>query len=106
MSTNAESVTVVITCQIEPGKAGVARQEFTAIIATVVANEAACHGIRLHEDVDDPHRLLLIEHWDSKEAFTGPHMQTPHMQAFLQRANAFLAGSPDFRFGQEIAAAP
>ena len=106
MCTNTESVIVIITCQIEPGKAELARQEFTAIIATVVANEAACHDIRLHQDVDDPHRLLLIEHWDSKEAFTGPHMQTPHMQAFLQRANTFLAGPPEFRFGQEIATAP
>ena len=106
MRTNSDSITVIITCQIEPGKAELARQEFTAIIATVVANEDACHGIRLHQDVDDPHRLLLVEYWDSKEAFTGLHMQTPHMQTFLQRANAFLAGSPEFRFGQEIAAAP
>ena len=105
MQTNTESVTIIITCQIEPSKVELARQEFTEIIATVVANEAACHGIRLHLDIDDPQRLLLIEHWDSKEAFTGPHMQTPHMQAFLQRAQAFLVGSPEFRFGREIAAA-
>ena len=106
MPTNTESVTVIIACQIEPSKVEVARQEFTAIIATVVANEAACHGIRFHQDIDDPNRLLLVEHWESKEAFTGPHMQTPHMQAFLERAKAFLAGSPEFRFGREIAAAP
>ena len=106
MRTNTESITVIITCQIEPGKADLARQEFTAIIATVVANEAACHGIHLHQDIDDPHRLLLVEYWESKEAFTGPHMQTPHMQTFLERANAFLAGPPVFHFGREIAAAP
>ena len=101
-----QSVTVIITCQIEPDKMEVARQEFTAIIATVVAKEAACHGIHLHEDVDAPNRLFLVEYWESKEAFTGPHMQTPHMQVFLERTKEFLAGTPEFRFGREIAAAP
>jgi quinol monooxygenase YgiN len=106
MSTHTDLVTVVISCKIQPDKVDLARREFTDIIATVVANEVACHGIWLHQDVDDPNRLLLIEHWDSKEAFTGPHMQTPHMQAFLKRAESFLAAEPEFHFGREIAAAP
>ena len=106
MPINSESVTVLIACRIAPDKIEVARREFTAIIATVVTNESACHAIRLQQDIDDPYRLLLIEEWDSKEAFTGPHMQTAHMQAFLQRAQGFLAGDPEFRFGQEIATAP
>ena len=106
MPIDTRSVTVLIACQIVPDKIDLAQREFTAVISTVVTNEAACRGIRLQQDVDDPNRLLLIEEWDSKEAFTGPHMQTPHMQAFLQRAQAFLAGTPEFRFGREIAAAP
>jgi quinol monooxygenase YgiN len=106
MSLNTQSVTVLIACRIVPDKIDIARREFTSIIANVVANEAACHGIRLQQDVDEPRRLLLIEEWDSKEAFTGPHMQTPHMQGFLERAQKFLAGPPEFRFGREIATAP
>ena len=98
--------TVVINCQIQHGKAEIARQEFSAIIKTVVANEAACHGIDLLLDPEDPNRLFLIEYWDSKEAFIGPHMQTPHMQTFLERAQTFLAGPPDFRFWRLMAAAP
>ncbi len=105
MIPTTQSVTVLIACPIAPEKVDVARREFTDIIATVVAKEAACHGIRLQQDIDDPYRLLLIEEWDSKEAFTGPHMQTVHMQAFLQRAQGFLAGAPEFRFGREIATA-
>ena len=97
-------VTVVIVCDIQSGKTDLARKEFADIIETVVANEAACHGIHVHLDPEDPNRLLLIEYWDSKDAFTGPHMQTPHMQAFLQRAEAFLAGTPDFGFWQLLAA--
>jgi quinol monooxygenase YgiN len=99
------SVTIVITCQIDPSKIEVARREVAAIIATVVAKEATCRGIHLHEDVDDPNRLVLVEYWDSKDTFTGPHMQTPHMQAFLQHATTFLVGPPEFRYCREIAAA-
>jgi quinol monooxygenase YgiN len=32
-------------------------------------------------------------------------MQTPHMQAFLQRAQTFLTGTPDFGFWLKFAAA-
>ena len=103
MNNTKDLVTVVITCQIQPGKAEIAREEFSAIIKTVVNNETACHGIDLHLDLDDPNRLLLIEYWDSKEAYTGPHMQTPHMQAFLQRAQEFVAGTPDFGFWRHLA---
>lgn len=106
MQAKRELTTVVIICQIQPGKADIARQEFAKIITTVVSNEAACHGIDLHLDPENPERLLLIEYWDSKEAFTGPHMQTTHMQAFLQRAQSFLAGTPDFGFWQLLGAAP
>lgn len=106
MDTNTKSVTVVITCPIQAGKMELAEQEFEAIIKKVVANEKACHGIRVHDDLKNPNRLLLIEYWDSEEAFTGPHMETPHMQAFLKRAEAFLDGSPEFEFWREFAVAP
>lgn len=102
MKTNAEAVAAVIICPIQSGKVELARREFSEIIRTVVRDEDACHGIWLHEDPEDPHRLMLIEHWDSKEIFTGAHMQTPHMQAFLQRAAEFLAGAPEFSFWRAI----
>lgn len=105
MRANTDLTTVVITCLIQPGKSELARQEFSDVIKTVVANESACHGIDLHLDPENPDRVLLIEYWDSKEAFTGPHMQTPHMQAFLKRAEGFLAGAPDFGYWRVLAAA-
>jgi quinol monooxygenase YgiN len=106
MRSTSDLTTIVITCRIQPGRSELAREEFSGIIQTVVSNESACHGIDLHLDPEDPHRLLLVEYWDSKEAFTGPHMQTPHMQAFFQRAQAFLAGEPEFGFWRPFAAAP
>jgi quinol monooxygenase YgiN len=97
-----QPVTVVITCAIRPDMLDTAKRELEANIKIVMAHEAACHGIRVHEDSKNPHRLMIIEHWDSEEIFTGPHMQTPHMQAFLKRAEAFLDGVAEFGFWREI----
>jgi quinol monooxygenase YgiN len=102
MNANSKPVTVVITCAIRPDKLAMARRELEAIIKTVLANEPACHGIRAHEDPKNPERLLIIEDWDSEEIFTGPHMQTPHMQSFLKKAEAFLDGVAEFGFWREF----
>ena len=98
-------VTVVITCTIRPEMLETARRELEAIIKTVLASEPACHGIRVHKDSRNPHRLMIIEHWQSEEIFTGPHMQTPHMQSFLKKAEGFLDGAAEFGFWQEIPSA-
>jgi quinol monooxygenase YgiN len=99
---DTKPVTVVITCAIRPDKLETARRELEAIIKIVLANEPACHGIRVHEDSKRPERLLIIEHWDSEEIFSGPHMQTPHMQSFLEKAEGFLDGVAEFGFWREI----
>jgi quinol monooxygenase YgiN len=95
-------VTVVITCAIKPDKLETARRELDAVIKTVLANEPACHGIRVHEDPRNPQRWMIIEVWDSEEIFTGPHMQTAHMQSFLKTAEEFLDGVAQFGFWREI----
>jgi quinol monooxygenase YgiN len=102
MNANSKSVTVVITCAIKPDKMEMAKRELEAIIKTVMANETACHGIRVHDDPKNPQRLLIIEYWDSEEVFAGPHMESPHMQTFLKTAEAFLDGVAEFGFWREI----
>lgn len=106
MNPDSKPVTVVITCTIRRDQLATARRELEAVIQTVMANEPACHGIRVHEDPRKPERLLILEHWDSEEIFTGPHMQTPHMQSFLQKAAGFLDGVADFSFWREVLATP
>ncbi len=99
---NTKPVTVVITCAIRPDKLETARRELEAIVRIVMANEPACHGIRVHEDSKSPQRLMIIENWESEEIFSGPHMQTPHMQSFLKKAEGFLDGVAEFGFWREI----
>lgn len=104
--TGHSAVTVVITGKIKPDKLDLARAALETVIPEVIAKEPACRGIRLHEDPNDTCRLLIIEHWDSVEAFTGPHMRTPHQKAFFEQAQVFLDGEADFTFWRETFAAP
>jgi quinol monooxygenase YgiN len=106
MNAVSEPVTVVITCTVKPGMQEMAKRELEASIETVIARESACRGIRLHEDPKNPLRLMIIERWDSEEAFTGPHMQTDHMKTFLKKAETFVDGTAAFAFWREVLAAP
>lgn len=101
MNTHSKEVTVVITCAIKPDKMEMAWRELSEVIALVLANEPACFGIRVHDDPRNPQHLLIIEHWESEEVFTGPHMQMPYMKTFLETAQEFLQGTAEFRFWRE-----
>lgn len=48
--------------------------------------------------------FVLVEDWPSQDVFLGPHMQQPHIQAFIQSAAAFLAGPPDISFWHPVGA--
>lgn len=50
---------------------------------------------------EEPHRILLDERWSSREAYLGPHLQTPHLQAFIARAGDLFEGPPSIRFWHE-----
>ena len=100
-SVNAASVTVVIEYRALPGAVELAIAEMDALVATVVAAEPDCRGIRLLQETDDPVRILLIEEWTSREAYLGPHFSTPHLTAFKAKAAALFAGAPKIEFWRE-----
>jgi len=104
-NTGTHPVTVVITCAIRPDKLEVARQELKAVIRQVMALEPACKGIRVLEATDAPYRWLIVEQWEREEVFSGPHMQQPHMRAFMKTAETFLDGKAEFAFWHETFAA-
>jgi quinol monooxygenase YgiN len=93
---------VVVSYRSAPGASDEARREIAALVATVLAKEPDCRGIDLLQDANDPTRFTLIERWPSREAFLGPHMQQPHIQSFIQRAGAFLAGPPELSFWHAV----
>lgn len=92
------ATTVIVSYQAQPGQAEVALDAIQALVATVLAREPACAGITVLQDAADPTRIKLIEQWPSQDMFLGPHMQEPHIRAFIEQAGAFLAGPPDISF--------
>ena len=91
-------VIVTIRYQAQPGREEQTRAALGALIATVVASEPDCLGIRLHQNADDVSQILLYEHWQSRESYTGPHMNTPHLRAFMLSARELLAGPPTIEY--------
>jgi quinol monooxygenase YgiN len=89
---------VVITYRALAGKGSAARAALADLIALVVRHEPACLGTTLLQDPADDTRFLLYESWTDQAAYTGPHMQTPHIQAFIASAPALFAGPPDISF--------
>lgn len=86
---------VLVSYRSLPEHAATAKRKIAELIATVQATEPDCGGITMLQDTSDPTRFTLIEQWPSQEVFLGPHMQQPHIRAFIQSAGAFLAGPPD-----------
>lgn len=94
------SIIVVISYQAQPGKVDAAHQTLADLIATVVKLEPECLGIRMHRGTADPGRILLWEEWTTEEAFTGPHSDTPHLNAFKAKARELYVGPPEISFWQ------
>ena len=95
-------VTVVINYKAQPGKGAAASKALSDLIATVLAREPDCLGIALLQDPADDTRFLLYEQWTSQAAYTGPHMETPHIKAFIAGAGALLAGPPQIAFWRDV----
>lgn len=93
--------TILVAYRAQPGKADIARREIRALVDTVLARERECAGITVLQDANEPGRFTLVERWPSQAVFLGPHMQQPHIQAFIQGAGEFLAGPPDISFWHE-----
>ena len=93
-----DGVVVLIEYRALPGRENVAQRELSALVATVVEKEPDCGGIEVLRDKDDPTRLVLYERWSSREAYTGPHMRTPHILEFISKAGEFVAGPPSISF--------
>ncbi|MDY0023032.1 putative quinol monooxygenase [Arenimonas caeni] len=92
---------VLVAYRAQPGQVETARSEITALVQAVLAAEPECGGIQIVQDTADPSLFTLLERWPSAEVFLGPHMQQPHIQAFIRKAGAFLAGPPDISFWRQ-----
>ncbi len=98
---SATDVTVIIRYRSQDGLADTALAELSALVAIVRREEPDCHGIVIVQNQDDPCDFTLIEGWSSREAYAGPHLRTPHLLAFKERAPSFMAGAPEITYWRE-----
>lgn len=99
-----DTVTVLIQFEARPGMGDTARRALADLVSTVLERESDCHSIEIHQGLDDPDQLFNIERWTSREAYEGPHMQTPHLQAFIEASDEFLVGPPEITFWRHVGA--
>ena len=95
---NPSDIHVIIRYRAQPGREQAAIDELTALVAVVLAHESDCTGITIVQAEKDPGEIMLIETWTSRDAYVGPHLRTPHIVAFRERAPGIMAGPPDITF--------
>ncbi len=95
---NPSDTWVLIDYHARPGCGDVAARELSALVATVREREPDCTGIAIVRHDEDSDAFTLIETWTSREAYAGPHLQTPHLLAFKARAGEFMAGPPGITY--------
>jgi quinol monooxygenase YgiN len=88
-------MTIVIR-GVLPIRADKRDQAIAAFIAVSEGSEQeqGCAGYRFAEDVREPNRFLISEHWDDAEALAA-HFSTPHMAVFTSQVGDLLAGAPE-----------
>lgn len=95
-----DQVTVLIRLQLLPEFIEQGKHDLLELAREVRRAEPDCSAIELAQDIDDPTKITMIEKWSSREAYEGPHMQSPHMKQFIERSARFFVGPPDLSFCQ------
>lgn len=54
--------------------------------------------IKMYVDPNDNSNILLHEEWGDLNYYQNAHMQTEHIQGFIQTSAAFLEGPPEISF--------
>ncbi len=83
---------MIIVMAAQTVKAG-KKQDVLAIAQPLMAatrKEAGCISYTLFDDPGDPHRMLFVEEWTSKEALK-QHLATPHIAEWRAKVKDLLA---------------
>ena len=82
-------LTIVANITATADKRDLVRAELEKLIAPTRA-EAGCLQYDLHQDNEDPAKLLFFERWESRELWQD-HMNAPHLAAFLAATDGAIA---------------
>lgn len=85
---------ILVKYKAQSGKGEEAVAGLTQLI-NMVKHEPHFVTIKLYVDPNDNSNLLLCEEWSNEAYYYSDHMQTPHLQKFMQDSRSFLAGPPE-----------
>jgi quinol monooxygenase YgiN len=90
---NSQNIIVLVKYKAQPSKSEDAIAGLTKLIEAV-KNEPNFVNITLHTDPKDSSNILLYEEWSDESYYNGDHMNTNHLQSFMEESRTFLAGPP------------
>lgn len=85
----ADPVTVLVTLRLKPGR----EAEFLGLLAPVLnamRHEPSFLNAILHQDPEDPRRILLYETWTDRRELVEVQMHRPYRAAYEARLPALL----------------
>ena len=91
-------VTVLVHLRLLPEFVEQGKSDLLDFARSVEKHEPACSAVEIAQDLDDPTRITMIEKWSDRATYEGPHLQTPHMQALVERASRYFDGPADISF--------
>lgn len=87
-----DQLLVVVHMLFAKGKTEEAIEALTPA-AELSQQEPGCIKFAVHRDVDDPDVLLVIEQWESREAYDS-HLKQSHLQELNETMVPLFAGVP------------
>ncbi|MRR57042.1 MAG: antibiotic biosynthesis monooxygenase [Deltaproteobacteria bacterium] len=96
-----KQVTIIAKIKAKDGMREQLKEVLLSLIEPTRAEEG-CITYSLHQDCDDPSVFMFYENWASKEALD-IHLQTPHLQGLVARADELFAAPLEIKFYEMLA---
>ena len=95
-----EKIAVLAKIKAKDGLAETVKQQALALVKPT-RSEAGCISYDLHQSDEDENLFMFYENWISKQALD-EHIQTPHLQAFIAKADELLDRPLDVSIWKKI----
>ncbi len=95
-----EQITLIAKVKAKEGLEETLKSELIALLEPT-GKESGCITYNLHQNSEDKSLFMFYENWTSQPALD-EHLQTPHLKAFLAKADALLNGSLDLTAWQML----
>jgi quinol monooxygenase YgiN len=95
-------VAVIVRLKIRAGQEDAFQRELAEILKQV-RQEPACISIAGHQHTDDPTSFLLVEVWESREAFSEFEGGREYLREYMERVTPLWSAPRDMSFWQTVA---